>query len=197
MQRNTHTSKHILRAWFCLLALCALVFLAACGSNTTTTGAGSTPAASSNTPSNNGYGNGYGGGKYGNGGGNTTPTAPPSTSGALIHTATATVSGKSETILTNAQGLTLYYRDGDTPTSSGCTGGCADTWPPLIVTGTPTSSTSLPGRLTAQQSGNGNQVAYNGHLLYTYTVDSAPGQTNGEGAGGIWHVATPNLSNQL
>ncbi len=40
---------------------------------------------------------------------------------------------------------------------------------------------------------NGNQGEYNGHPLYTFASDTAPGQTNGEGVGGIWFVATPGL----
>src|SRR5437588_3230067 len=57
----------------------------------------------------------------------TIPTQIPttsSTSGNMIKTATATVSGTSETILTTSDGKTLYYRMGDTATSSGCTDGC-------------------------------------------------------------------------
>jgi predicted lipoprotein with Yx(FWY)xxD motif len=40
---------------------------------------------------------------------------------------------------------------------------------------------------------NGSQVEYNGHPLYTFSGDTAPGQTNGEGLFGMWFVATPNL----
>jgi len=43
---------------------------------------------------------------------------------------------------------------------------------------------------------NGNQVEYNGHLLYAYSGDTAPGQTNGEGLLGKWFVATPGLAVQ-
>src|SRR5256885_16212896 len=32
-----------------------------------------------------------------------------------------------------------------------------------------TSSTSLSGKLSAQMDANGNQVEYNGHLLYAYS----------------------------
>jgi predicted lipoprotein with Yx(FWY)xxD motif len=121
--------------------------------------------------------------------------AASSGSSALIKTASATVQGKSVTILTNAQGLTLYYFMPDTATTSACTGGCAHAWPPLIMTGsgTPTAASTLPGTLTAVSSGNGNQVEYNGHLLYNFASDSAPGQTNGEGVGGKWFVATTDL----
>jgi predicted lipoprotein with Yx(FWY)xxD motif len=145
---------------------------------------------------------GSGGGSYGyGGGGNATPKATAtsgsgSNSNALIKTAIATVKGASETILTDAQGKTLYYFTADTPTSSACTGACGQTWSPLLATGsgTPTSAATLPGSLTMQTTGNGNQVEYNGHLLYTFAGDTAPGQTNGEGIAGKWFVATSNLT---
>jgi len=126
----------------------------------------------------------------------TAPTPTPTTSStALIQTATATVQGKSETILTDAQGKTLYYFTPDTPTTSACTGGCAQTWPPLLASGSgaPTSSTALAGKLTSVTTANGDQVEYNGHLLYTYAGDTGPDQTNGEGLFGKWFVATPDL----
>jgi len=191
MQKNTHTSRYI-GARFFLLALAALLLLAACGSNSTSTGSGSTttPTASGSGSGNNG---GYGGGKYGNGGGGTTPTA--SSSKNLIQTATVTVNGKSETVLTNGQGLTLYYRTSDSPPSTVCSGGCASAWPPLLFTGsgTPTSASTLPGKLSVQATANGNQVEYNGHPLYTYSGDTGPGQANGEGLANVWFVVTPDL----
>ena len=109
---------------------------------------------------------------------------------------TATVNGASVTILTNAQGLTLYYRTSDAPPSTVCSGGCAGAWPPLVMSGSssPTSATSLSGKLTIVSDANGNQVAYNGHPLYTYSGDTAAGQTTGEGVGGVWHVCTPSLA---
>jgi predicted lipoprotein with Yx(FWY)xxD motif len=124
-----------------------------------------------------------------------TPSPTPASSNALIHTATAVVDGTSKTILTNAQGMTLYYFTPDSSTTSACTGGCAGVWPPLISTGsgTPTSSPALPGTLKVQVTANGNQVEYNGHLLYTYSGDTAPGQTKGEGLFGKWFVASTDL----
>src|SRR5690348_2708926 len=77
--------------------------------------------------------NSYSGGDYGGCGrycsGNPTPTTGGG-SQVAIKTATISVDGKSETVLTNAQGLTLYYRTSDTP-SSVCSGGCASAWPPV------------------------------------------------------------------
>ena len=172
MHSSLSTSNDRTRTWCTILVLATLVVLfAACGSNTS----------------------GYGGGGYGSGGG-TTPTT--SSSGSLIKTATATVNGTSETILTNAQGLTLYYRTSDAPPSTVCSGGCAGAWPPLVASGSgrPTSAAFLPGKLTIVADANGNQVEYNGHPLYTYSGDTGPGQTTGEGVGGVWHVVTPSLA---
>jgi predicted lipoprotein with Yx(FWY)xxD motif len=126
----------------------------------------------------------------------TTPTTAPTSSTPMVKTATVTVNGKSETILTNAQGSTLYYFTLDTATKAACTGTCAGIWPPLLFTGTgsPTSATPLPGTLSVVTDTNGHQIEYNGHLLYIYSKDTAPGQTNGEGFKGKWFVATPTLS---
>ncbi len=193
MKSTLTSSQAPVRAWFSLLTLVGLVLLAACGSNTTT-GSTATPSTTStttasSTPTSSGgrYGNGYGKG-------GTTPTV--SSSGSLIQTAMATVNGTSETILTTAQGRTLYYRTTDSPPTTVCSGGCASAWPPLLVSGsnTPTSTTSLPGKLSVQADANGTQVEYNGHPLYTFSGDTAPGQTTGEGIGGIWHVVTPSLT---
>jgi len=193
MNSTLTSSQAPARAWFSLVALVVLVLLAACGSNTST-GATTAPNATSNTSA--GSTPTSSGGRYGNGYGNRGTTPTVSSSGSLIQTAMATVSGKSETILTNTKGMTLYYRTTDVPPSTVCSGGCASAWPPLLVSGssTPTSATSLPGKLSAQADANGTQVEYNGHPLYTFSGDTAPGQTTGEGFGGIWHVVTPSLT---
>ena len=185
IQRKLSISNGPRRAWCTVLMVATLVMLlAACGSNTSSSGSGGTTPTSSSS--------GYGSGRYGSGG--TTPTA--SSTGSLIKTATATVSGKSETILTDAKGLTLYYRTSDAPPATVCSGGCAGAWPPLVMSGsaTPTSATSLPGKLTIIADANGKQVAYNGHPLYTFSGDTGPGQTTGEGVGGVWHVCIPSLT---
>jgi predicted lipoprotein with Yx(FWY)xxD motif len=112
----------------------------------------------------------------------------------VVATATATVGGVSKTILTDTSGKTLYYRTPDTATTAGCTGGCAGAWPPLAgPSGTPTSSTAIPGTLAVITSGNGPQVTYNGHPLYRFG-STPPGDTSGNGVGGIWFAATPALT---
>lgn len=134
------------------------------------------------------------GGPYGGSStGNATPTATTSSASATtMKTAPLTVGGKSMTVLTNAGGMTLYYRTSDTPTSV-CSGGCASTWPPVLSSTMPSVSGTLPGTFSLLNDANGSQVAYNGHPLYTYSGDSAPGQTNGQGFGGVWFVAPTTL----
>ena len=191
MRTNNLSPLHATtRAWcYVLVGATLVVLLAACGSTSTAGSGGTTPTTSTaqSTPTTTSSG-----GRYGSGG--TTPTT--SSSGNLLKTATAMVSGTSKTILTNAQGLTLYYRTSDVPPGTVCSGGCAAAWPPLIASGssTPTSASSLPGKLTVVADANGNQVEYNGHPLYTFSSDTGPGQTTGEGVGGVWHVCTPSLT---
>ena len=82
------------------------------------------------------------------------------------------------TVLTNANGLTLYSFAPDTPATSKCSGSCAAYWPP--VTGTTAAAPGLPGKVTTITRTDGShQLTYNGHPLYTYIGDSAPGQARG------------------
>jgi predicted lipoprotein with Yx(FWY)xxD motif len=112
------------------------------------------------------------------------PTAPAATGTALK---TTTIGGT--TVLTNANGFTLYSFAPDTPASSKCYGSCAAYWPP--VTGTPAAGQGLPGTVTTITRTDGtHQLTYNGHPLYTYIGDTAPGQATGNNLnlnGGLWH----------
>jgi predicted lipoprotein with Yx(FWY)xxD motif len=93
------------------------------------------------------------------------------------------------TVLTNAKGFTLYSFAPDTPTTSKCYGSCAVYWPP--VTGTAAGSPGVPGRVgTIKRTDGSDQLTYNGHPLYTYIGDTAPGQARGNNLnlnGGLWH----------
>ena len=109
---------------------------------------------------------------------------------ATVRTAPAAVAGKTETILVTGQGLPLYYYLPDTPARSLVTGGLAALWPP--VTSASPAATGLNGALAAVSDTRGHQVAYNGHLLYTF-VDDHAGQVTGQGVQGFF-VATPGLT---
>jgi predicted lipoprotein with Yx(FWY)xxD motif len=90
-------------------------------------------------------------------------------------------------------GHTLYRFDLDARNTSNCSGGCAQAWPPLLLPiGNPTGPPGLPGILAIiTRADGGRQVTYNGLPLYTYAQDIQPGDTNGEGVGGVWHVVHP------
>jgi len=92
-------------------------------------------------------------------------------------------------LLTNAGGLTLYWFAPDTSGKSVCYGSCAAYWPP--VTGTPSAGPGVTGKLgTITRTGGGIQATYDGHPLYTYIGDNAPGQASGNNInlnGGLWH----------
>lgn len=120
----------------------------------------------------------------------TTAPAVPGTATATVHTAQATVGGKSETILVNAHGQPLYFYRPDTATRSLVTGGLAQLWPPL--TSAAPTATGLSGRLSVLNDAHGQQVAYNGHLLYAFASDRA-GQVTGQGFQNFF-VATPGLA---
>jgi predicted lipoprotein with Yx(FWY)xxD motif len=109
---------------------------------------------------------------------------------ATVRTVQATVGGKTETILVSSQGLPLYYYLNDTAAKSVVTGGLAALWPPL--TSASPAATGLAGKLTAVMDIHGAQVAYNGHLLYTFADDQA-GQVTGQGVQDFF-VATPGLT---
>ena len=78
----------------------------------------------------------------------------------------------------------------DSPAASRCTGACAVYWPP--VTGTPAAGPGVTtGKLgTIKRPGGTTQATYDGHPLYTYIGDNAPGQARGNKLdlnGGYWY----------
>ena len=92
------------------------------------------------------------------------------------------------TILTGANGLTLYTHAGDSPTSSTCTGGCATAWPPLTVASgeQPTAEPAVTGKLSTLTRADGTtQVAYEGLPLYYWQGDTKPGDATGDGVDGF------------
>jgi predicted lipoprotein with Yx(FWY)xxD motif len=113
--------------------------------------------------------------------------AAPAVNGTATSLKTTTIGGA--TVLTNTRGFTLYSFAPDTPGMSKCYGSCAAYWPP--ATGTTTASPGLPGRIaTITRTGGTRQLTYNGHPLYTYIGDTAPGQARGNNLnlnGGLWH----------
>jgi predicted lipoprotein with Yx(FWY)xxD motif len=119
----------------------------------------------------------------------------------VVAAGSATVSIKSiggaGKVLVDAKGRALYSNDEERGGKVLCTGACLSFWKPLTISGTPKGS-SLPGKLVVvKRPDGGRQVAYNGKLLYSFTLDK-PGKVTGDGLkdafGGqkfTWHVAHP------
>jgi predicted lipoprotein with Yx(FWY)xxD motif len=102
---------------------------------------------------------------------------------------TATIAGV--TVLTDSKGFTLYSFAPDTSTTSKCNGTCAQNWPPVTGPVTATGVTGTFGTIT--RSDGSTQATFDGHPLYTFAGDTAPGQAKGNGlnvAGGLWHEIT-------
>jgi predicted lipoprotein with Yx(FWY)xxD motif len=93
--------------------------------------------------------------------------------------------------LVDADGLTLYLFTKDEGTTTACSGGCADNWPPIVADGAPTGGDGIDVELLGTADGiEPNQVTYNGHLLYYFAGDQAPGDTNGVGLPD-WYPVNP------
>ncbi len=118
-------------------------------------------------------------------------TASPAAAGSSSSAASSPAAGSSSTalktakigsvtVLTNAQGRTLYWFVPDTSTKSNCNGSCATYWPP--VKGPVTAGAGVTGTL-GHDHPFGRLDA--GHLqrapLYTYIADTAAGQAKGNG----------------
>jgi predicted lipoprotein with Yx(FWY)xxD motif len=97
-------------------------------------------------------------------------------------------------ILVDGKGMTLYLFTKDQVNVSNCNGGCAAAWPPLVVAAgqNPTAGDGVTGKLDAITRTDGSrQVTYNGLPLYYFASDSKPGDTNGQGVGGVWFIVHP------
>src|SRR6266568_151651 len=111
-------------------------------------------------------------------------------SAASVRTASASVAGKTETILVNSRGLPLYFYRPDTATTSLVTGGLARLWPPL--TSPATAGSGVSGTVAVLNDVNGRHVTYKGHPMYTFADDHAD-QVTGQGVQDFY-VATPGLA---
>lgn len=123
----------------------------------------------------------------------TKTTTPPSTAASgsggtpAGSTELKTTSSSLGEIVVDGEGRTLYLLTTDSGTTSSCTGGCATAWPALVAPAT--AGSGITGAVTeATQADGAKQIALNGHLLYYYAADVAPGTTSGQGVGGQWYV---------
>ncbi len=120
-----------------------------------------------------------------------TTSSTPAATVALIRSAANPTIGAS--VLTNAQGMTLYRLSGEQNGKFICTSSaCLKDWHPVLVTGasTPTGTVSSLG--TVKRPEDTVQVTYKGEPLYTFTADQKAGEANGQGIKdvGTWNAVT-------
>jgi predicted lipoprotein with Yx(FWY)xxD motif len=130
---------------------------------------------------------GTSGGGYGGSSSSATKSSPAKGSSVSL---ASTKLGK---ILVDGQGRTLYLFEADKGKSSMCDGACASAWPPLTTAGKPAAGPGVSAAKlgTTKRADGTTGVTYNGHPLYTYAGDQAPGQTTGQGSdsfGAEWYV---------
>lgn len=121
----------------------------------------------------------------------TTTTAGDAAEGAIT---VQTAESELGTILVDGEGNTLYGFTVDTAGTPTCSGGCASAWPALIVEGEPVIGEGLDASLftTVSSAEGGMQLKAGDWPLYRFTQDTAPGETNGQGSGGVWFVVRPD-----
>jgi predicted lipoprotein with Yx(FWY)xxD motif len=103
----------------------------------------------------------------------------------------------------NGNSLYLFTNDVRGSNTSVCNGACAVTWPPLtfnpeqetLAIGSSTLNAALLGSFKREDGTT--QATYNGWPLYHFSKDVSPGDTNGEGVGGIWFLLKPDGSRNL
>ena len=122
----------------------------------------------------------------------TTASASPAPASSALNTAQfMTASRGTQTGFAAKIGFAVYNFDLDltTPGTSACTGTCTTFWPPISP---PAGVTLVTPFGTIVRPDGTQQLAYNGHPLYTYAQDTNATTASGDGlnvSGGLWHLA--------
>ena len=109
-----------------------------------------------------------------------------------ISSAYATEPAKVQTIgdakvYTDQNGMALYTFDKDEAGKSSCDAACLEKWPAFKAE----EGATAEGDWSIVDATDGTKMwAYKGKPLYTWVDDKQPGDTTGDGVGGVWHLAT-------
>ena len=162
-----------------VIVAAAAVCLAACGSSSkTTTNSSRSPTTVATATTGNGYGAAAA---------TTTPAASSST---VLQVAMNAKVHQNIVVDSAAKTVYIYVPDG-TSTTSKVPAALKAVWP--AVTSTSSSPAVGPGLTASKVTVNSaHQVAYNGHLLYTFKADVKTGTANGQGLAKVWYVISPN-----
>jgi predicted lipoprotein with Yx(FWY)xxD motif len=129
-----------------------------------------------------------------------TPSASPSGgNGGSTAPTVSTGTTSLGTVLIDSKGMTLYYFLPEKGGKLGaCDASCLKTWPPVTVTGSPTSSSGVTGTLGVVPitvSGVAeSEVTYNSWPLHRYAGDSSAGQATGQNIANVWFAAEPGTT---
>jgi predicted lipoprotein with Yx(FWY)xxD motif len=109
----------------------------------------------------------------------------------------ANSTAKLGTVVVDGQGYTLYRFDEDSakPSTSNCSGECAQKWPPVLATpGTPLTVEGVAQEAvgTINRPDGSVQLTLGGWPVYRYSGDTQPGATSGQGVGGTWAAVKPD-----
>lgn len=127
------------------------------------------------------------------GGGKAKATPAQATNGSAISIRSTSL-GKT---LVDANGRTLYLFEGDRAGISTLSAAGVAVWPRFTSAGTVKAENGAQAALigTTTSPSGVKQVTYQGHPLYYYVGDSAPGSTRGQGLnefGALWYALGPN-----
>ena len=95
-------------------------------------------------------------------------------------------------VLATENRMTLYVYDKDTVGKSTCNGACAENWLPYadkIEAAPPETAGRKTGWGVIKRDDGKKMFTYDGKPLYLFKNDKGPGDTAGDGVGGVWHAA--------
>ncbi|MFJ6700202.1 SCO0930 family lipoprotein [Streptomyces sp. NPDC091272] len=97
-------------------------------------------------------------------------------------------------IVVDGKGRTVYRfkKDSAWPMRSACTGDCLAKWPAVApVAKNDTEGILRKGFVVLDRPDGVRQQTIDCWPLYTFSGDSVPGETNGQGMGGTWYAVSP------
>jgi predicted lipoprotein with Yx(FWY)xxD motif len=97
-----------------------------------------------------------------------------------------------QNIVVDPNGKTAYiYKPDGMSTTSKVPAALKAVWPAVTSMGSnPAVAPSLSDAKTKVNAQD--QVSYDGHLLYTFSADTKPGDAKGQGLGKVWYVLGTN-----
>lgn len=99
-------------------------------------------------------------------------------------------------VVVDKNGMTVYrfMKDQAWPVSkSACTGACLEKWPAVApVPASDTKGVQKKGLMGFTRPDGVKQMTVNCWPIYTFSGDTAPGDTNGQGVGGTWYAVSPD-----